>query len=57
MKTIVLENQRNKERFSCKDLKDIHVIEGIEYLKVVRQGTSHECLIKKDLLKQIKDKK
>ena len=56
MKTITLENVRNRERFSCKNLKDIHVIEGIEYLKVVRHGTSHECLIKKDLLKQIKEK-
>jgi hypothetical protein len=57
MKTIILENVRNKEKFSCKDLKDIQTIEGIDYLRVVRQGTSHECLIKKDLLKQVKDKK
>jgi hypothetical protein len=56
MKTITFENMRNKEKYSCKNLQDVHVIEGIEYLKVIKFGTQHECLIKKDLLKKIKDK-
>jgi hypothetical protein len=57
MKKIILENVRNKEKFSCKDLKDIQVIDGIEYLRVVRQSTNHECLIKKDLLRKVVESK
>lgn len=56
MKVITFENMRNKEKYFCKDLKDVTIIEGIEYLRVVRFGTQHECLIKKDLLKKVKDK-
>ncbi len=54
MKVTYFENMRNKEKFSCKDTKDVQVIDGTEYLRVVRQGTQHECLIKKDLLRKIK---
>ena len=48
---------RNKEKYSCKNVRDIHVIDGIEYLKVMKSGTHHECLIKKDLLQKVKSSK
>lgn len=57
MKTITFENMRNKEKYSCKNVRDIHVIDGIEYLKVMKSGTHHECLIKKDLLQKVKSSK
>ena len=55
MKAIYFENMRNREKFLCKNIKDVQVIDGTEYLRVVRHGTQHECLIKKDLLRKIKE--
>ncbi len=54
MKTIVFESLRNKEKFECHDLKDVRVIDGVEYLRVFKFGTQRDCLIKKDQLKKIK---
>ena len=55
MKTVYFENVRNREKFYCKDVRDIRVIDGVEYLRVFKEGTQHDCLIKFDLLKKIKD--
>jgi hypothetical protein len=53
MKPVYFENYRNHEKFECRDLKDIRVIDGIEYLRVFRLGTQRDCLIKKDQLKKL----
>ena len=53
MKTIYFENIRNREKFYCKDLKDIQSIDGVEYLRVFRIGTQRDCLVKKESLKKI----
>lgn len=57
MKTIYFENVRNKEQFYCKDLKDIQLIDGVEYLRVFRMGTQRDVLVKKDTLRKVTDKK
>ena len=57
MKTIYFENVRNKEQFYCKNLKDIQLIDGIEYLRVFRMGTQRDCLVKKESLRKVSDKK
>lgn len=57
MKTIYFENVRNKEQFYCKDLKDIQLIDGVEYLRVFRMGTQRDVLVKKDTLRKISEKK
>lgn len=57
MKTVYFENILNKEKFYCKDTKDIRTIDGIEYLRVFKYGTQRDCLIRKDTLKKIKDSK
>ncbi len=57
MKTIYFENIRNKEKFYCKDLKKTQMIDGIEYLRVFRMGTQHDCLVKKESLKKIPEPK
>ena len=43
---------RNKEKFFCKDLKDIQMIDGVEYLRVFRFENKRECLVKKDSLRK-----
>ena len=57
MKTIYFENLRNREKFYCKDTKDIQLIDGIEYIRVFRLGTQRDCLVKKDTLKKIPEPK
>ena len=53
MKTVYFENMRNRERFYCTNLKDVQRIDGVEYLRVFREGTQRDCLIKRELLKKI----
>ncbi len=53
MKTTYFENMRNKEKFFCKNLKDIQKIDGVDYLRVFRIGTQRECLVKLDSLRKI----
>ena len=57
MKTVFFENIRNKEKFYCTDLKDIRIIDGVEYLRVFREGTQRDCLVKKDSLQKISNYK
>jgi hypothetical protein len=57
MKTIVFENIVNKEKFQCHNTKDIQIIDGIEYLRVFKYGTQRDCLVKKDSLKKIVEKR
>jgi hypothetical protein len=54
MKTIYFESLFNREKFYCKNTKDIRVIDGIEYIRVFKHGTQRDCLVKKDSLKKIK---
>jgi hypothetical protein len=57
MKTTYFENIRNNEKFYCTDIKDIRTIDGIEYLRVFKMGTQRDCLVKKDTLRKIPEKK
>jgi hypothetical protein len=57
MKTIYFENLRNKEKFYCKDIKAIQLIDGVEYLRVFRLGTQRDCLMKKESLMKIPEPK
>jgi hypothetical protein len=57
MKTLYFENIRNRERFYCKNIKDIQQIDGVDYLRVFRMGTQRDCLVKKDILKKIAEPK
>ncbi len=57
MKTLYFENIRNRERFYCKNARDIHMIDGVEYIKVFRLGTQREVLVKKETLKKVPEPK
>jgi len=57
MKTMYFENIRTKERFYCKNTKDIQLIDGIEFLRVFRLGTQRDVLVKKDTLTKIAEPK
>lgn len=53
MKTIYFESYINRERFDCHNLKDIRIIDGIEYLRVFKHGTQRDCLVRKDHLRKL----
>jgi hypothetical protein len=57
MKTVFFENMRNKEKFFCKNMKDIQKIDGVDYLRVFRMGTQRDCLVKLDILRKIPETK
>ena len=53
MKTVYFENMRNRERFYCTNLQDVQRIDGVEYLRVFREGTQRDCLVRRDLLRRV----
>lgn len=53
MKTVYFENLRNKERFECHNVNDIQTIDGVEYIRVFREGTNRDCLMRRDQLKRL----
>lgn len=57
MKQVYFENIVNKEKFYCTDIKDVRMIEGVEYIRVFKYGTQRDCLVKKDTLRKISEKK
>jgi hypothetical protein len=57
MKRVLFENIMNKEKFYCTDLKDVRVIDGVEYLRVFKFNTQRDCLMKKDSLRKVSENK
>lgn len=53
MKTIIYENIYNKERYVTLGKRDKKVIDGVEFIKVLLEGTKREVLIRKDYLKKV----
>jgi hypothetical protein len=53
MKKVYFENYRNREKFECHNLNDVRVIDGIEYLRVFKFGTTRDCFVRKDQLRKL----
>jgi len=53
MKQAVFENIYNKERFVAGGKRDTKFIDGIEYVKLIKQGTQREVLVRRDYLKKV----
>ena len=53
MKAITFKNRFNGERVVCKDTKDVHVIDGIEYLLVSKTIQDRKFLMRKDALEKV----
>ncbi len=56
MKSMTFENRFNRERFECDNVRDVEVIDGVEYLKVRKPNTQRQFLIRKDSLEKVKPK-
>ena len=57
MKAITFKNRFNGERVVCKDLREVQVIDGIEYLLVSKTIQDRKFLMRKDALERVKDTK
>jgi hypothetical protein len=53
MKQATFENMYNKERFVSRGKYDIKFIDGIEYVKLVKEGTQREVFVRRDFLKKV----
>jgi hypothetical protein len=56
MKPILFENTFNHEHVVCDDIKKIQVVDGVEYLTVHRPQQLRTFLMRRDALKQVKEK-
>ena len=54
MKVLTFKNRFNGEKVVCKDIKDIQVIDGVEYLLVSKSVQDRKFLMRKDALEKIK---
>lgn len=55
MKTVTLKNRMNGEQVLCLNIRDVQVIDGVEYLKVQRQGQARTFLMRKEALEKVKE--
>lgn len=53
MKKITYENIYNKERFVSVGKQPKKFIDGVEYVKLVKEGTQRELFIRRDFLKKV----
>jgi hypothetical protein len=54
MKAVTLKNNFNGERVVCKDIKEVQLIDGIEYILVSRTVQDRKFLMRKDALERVK---
>jgi hypothetical protein len=54
-KPIILKNPRSDEIFFCEDMKNVHIIDGVEFIYVRREGIARpQHLMRKDSLVVVK---
>lgn len=54
MKSMTFENRFNRDRFECDNVRDVEVIDGVEYLRVRKPNTQRSFLMRKDTLEKVK---
>lgn len=54
MKSLTFESKLTRERFECDNVRDVEVIDGVEYLRVRRPNTRRPLLIRKDILEKLR---
>ena len=56
MKQTIFENMYNKERFVASGKRDTKFIDGIEYVKLMKEGTQRTVFVRRDFLKKVNTK-
>lgn len=57
MKPVKFRNRLNKEVVVCEDVKKVHVIDGIEYLFVHKQGQERTFLMRREALDRVRNER
>ena len=55
MKTKIFENIYTHEVWQCGDAKEVHLIDGVEYLLVNRHAQDRTFYMRRDSLKEVKN--
>jgi hypothetical protein len=53
---MLFESKLNRDRYECDNVRDVEVIDDIEYLRVRKPNTQRQFLIRKDSLEKVKPK-
>jgi hypothetical protein len=53
MKQTTFENIYNKERFVLRGKPDKKYIDGIEFIKLIKEGSVREVFVRRDYLKKV----
>ena len=53
MKTVTFKNERNGEQVVCDDVRDVRVIDGVDYLVVHKQDNPRAFMMRKEALKKV----
>jgi hypothetical protein len=56
MKPMTLRNVLNGERFICDDVRQVEVIDGVEFLYVRRPNEHRPLKMRKDILEKVREK-
>jgi len=52
MKSMTLKNKLNGEQFVCENIKEVQLIDGVEYIVVHRLNNDRNFLMRKDILEK-----
>ncbi len=47
----------NGERVVCENIRDVKVIDGVEYLTVHKQGNDRQFLMRREALERVKEER
>ena len=56
MKPVTFKNKLNSELFVCEDIRNVQVIDSVEYLVVHKQDSVRPFLMRKDALEKVEKK-
>ena len=57
MKSVNFKNRMNGERVVCDNIRDVKVIDGVEYLTVRKVENNRQFLMRKEALEKVKEDK
>ena len=57
MKSVNFKNRMNGERVVCDNIRDVKVIDGVEYLTVHKQGNDRQFLMRREALEKVREER
>jgi hypothetical protein len=55
MKSVNFKNRMNGERVVCDNIREVKIIDGVEYLIVHKQDSNRQFLMRREALEKVKD--